>query len=49
MTQAWNRIESWIKLNHPGMMDTLNPGATIQDSQELENKLGKFLPEDYFL
>jgi len=47
MVQAWDRIESWIKVNHPSMISTLNIGATIQDLQQLENKLEQILPEDF--
>jgi len=47
MTQAWDRIESWIKVNHPSMISTLNIGATIEDLRQLENKLGQILPEDF--
>ncbi len=47
MNQAWQKIENWIKENHPIVLDTLNPGATKQDLSELENILGLDLPEDF--
>ena len=47
MKKAWQKIESWIKNNHPVMFSTLNAGATTQELIELESAIGINLPEDF--
>ncbi|MBL7738756.1 MAG: SMI1/KNR4 family protein [Chitinophagaceae bacterium] len=47
MKQAWQKIETWIKVNHPAMLETLNVGATSQNFLELETLLEDNLPEDF--
>ena len=47
MKKAWQKIESWIKDNHPVMFSTLNAGATTQELIELESAIGINLPEDF--
>lgn len=47
MTEAWDRIKRWIKVNHPGMFGTLDIGATIDDLRQLEDGVGQKLPDDY--
>lgn len=47
MIEIWQRIENWIKVNHPAVLETLNPGATEQDFIELESVVNSKLPEDF--
>jgi cell wall assembly regulator SMI1 len=47
MKKSWQKIENWIKINHPDILDTLNEAATEQDITRLESALGLKLPEDF--
>lgn len=47
MKKSWQKIEGWININHPTMIETLNLGATNQELFHLETILGNRLPEDF--
>lgn len=41
-----HRLDVWLQENRPGYYGTLNPGATEQGIQSLEERLGWKLPDD---
>ncbi len=47
MQKCWQRIEAWMKLNAPSMIDELNEPATDNDLLTLEHTLGRNLPTDF--
>ncbi|UVO16607.1 SMI1/KNR4 family protein [Stutzerimonas stutzeri] len=47
MKQQWERLEAWLKTHNPALLDDLKPPASDVDIQELEQKLGVRLPEDF--
>lgn len=46
MQSIWARIETWLSLNAPSLLETLQPGARDAEIEELENQLSIQLPED---
>jgi cell wall assembly regulator SMI1 len=47
MNELWNRYESWLEQNVPGALQSLNPGASVEEIEAIQNVLGVKLPEDY--
>ena len=47
MRELWNRLERWLDQNVPEILATLNPGASLQEIQEIQHILGVRLPDDY--
>ncbi len=47
MKQQWQRLEAWLKTHNPALLADLKPPASDADIQELEQKLGVKLPEDF--
>lgn len=41
----WARLETWLARHMPEMLQSLNPGATTAEIQEVEQELGFNLPE----
>lgn len=46
MRAVWARIENWLRLNAPSLMETLQAGAFDTEIEELETRLSIQLPED---
>ena len=46
MRELWNRLERWLDQNVPEILATLNPGASLQEIQEIQHILGVWLPDD---
>ena len=46
METIWNRIETWLAINAPEILDSLQPGATDQAINKAEAFLESKLPED---
>lgn len=46
MKETWQKIETWLGANVPGVMETLLPGASLQEIQRAEEILGVTLPPD---
>ncbi len=44
---AWHRIESWGKAHAEGMLTDLNTGASDEKIAELQQALGRSLPESF--
>ena len=44
---AWQRIESWGRANAEGMLKELNPGAAEEKLENLQQTLGRTLPESF--
>jgi cell wall assembly regulator SMI1 len=44
MKDYWTKIENWIKLNHPVMIETLKNAASEKDFEKIESFLGNELP-----
>lgn len=47
MKQQWERLEAWLKTNNPEILADLNPPASAEVINELEQKLGVQLPHDF--
>ena len=47
MRHQWETLEAWLKANNPTLMADLNPPASDADIQNLEQKIGSRLPEDF--
>lgn len=47
MRDIWNRIESWLAINAPKLLNNLRPGAIDAQIQEIEELLGVQFPEDF--
>jgi cell wall assembly regulator SMI1 len=47
MRDLWNRLERWLEQNVPDILPTLNPGASMQEIEAIQNILGMKLPDDY--
>ncbi|MBD2358522.1 SMI1/KNR4 family protein [Tolypothrix sp. FACHB-123] len=47
MKEILNRIDNWLNNNFSEVLDTLNPGATEEEIQELENKIQIELPSSF--
>jgi cell wall assembly regulator SMI1 len=45
MRVTWERIESWLRVNAPGIFNTLLPGATDEEIRRAEDSLRVTLPE----
>ena len=46
METIWNRIETWLAIHAPEILDSLQPGATTQAINKAEAFLASKLPED---
>lgn len=46
MKLLWERLENWLKVHAPDVLNDLNPGASESDLLALETALGVILPED---
>jgi cell wall assembly regulator SMI1 len=46
MQTIWRRIERWLRDNAPQVLGTLNPGATMEQIEEIETALAVALPSD---
>lgn len=44
MKKRWKRIKTWMRVNAPQLLESLNPGATKADFIALETAVGKKLP-----
>jgi cell wall assembly regulator SMI1 len=44
--ELWDRMEKWLKQNNPEILESLHPGASEDEIQSLESKLGVKLPSD---
>lgn len=47
MAALWEQLEAWSKEHAPAMLTELNPGATEEQLEKLEQALGRELPADY--
>lgn len=47
MNDLWHRFESWLEQNIPDALQTLNPGASSEEIETIQNILGIKLPDDY--
>ena len=47
MNELWQRLTTWLRINAPQLLLTLQPGATQQAIVDLERRLGVRLPDDY--
>ncbi len=47
MKEYWQRFENWLKINAPHLLPKLNPGATQEDIERLEDCIGMTLPADF--
>lgn len=43
---AWTRLDRWFEVNHPRLLQTLNPGASAEEIQAVERTIGQALPPD---
>ena len=46
MKQAWRRLKVWLSANIPGVLETMNPGATDAEIVAYENAIERALPDD---
>lgn len=44
--EAWDRLETWCRAHVPGLLDTLNPGASEKEITALERTIKQPLPAD---
>jgi cell wall assembly regulator SMI1 len=44
--RLWGRIETWLTIHAPDILDNLLPGVDDDDIQEIEAELGYSFPED---
>jgi cell wall assembly regulator SMI1 len=47
MEEIWVRIENWLEINAPNVLQVLQPGASDTQIKELEDFLYVQLPEDF--
>ncbi|MCP3138354.1 SMI1/KNR4 family protein [Pyxidicoccus xibeiensis] len=47
MTELWRRLKAWFQDYAPEVVASLNPGATEAQLVQLEERLGRRLPEDF--
>lgn len=47
VSDAWQRIEAWGRANAPEMLRDLSPGASQETLGELQQTLGRSLPESF--
>ena len=47
MNDLWRRFESWLEANIPDAIQTLNPGASLEEIEAIQNIVGVKLPDDY--
>jgi cell wall assembly regulator SMI1 len=47
MDELWHRFENWLEQNVPDALQTLNPGASLEEIEAIQNILGVKLPDDY--
>lgn len=43
---AWTRLDRWFEVNHPRVLQTLNPGASPEEIEAVERSIGQTLPPD---
>jgi cell wall assembly regulator SMI1 len=46
MQSIWTRIEDWLSVNAPSLLETLSSGASEAEIEFLESRLSIHLPED---
>lgn len=46
MKEVWDRIEKWLAVNSPQLMQSLNPGVSERDIQIFEESMGVQLPPE---
>lgn len=46
LEQALLRLDAWLHLHHPELLDTLSPGASEEELRAAERRLGRALPEE---
>ena len=46
MQAIWDRIEAWLSIHAPEVLDSLLTGVDDDDIQEIEAELGYQFPED---
>ena len=44
--QTWNRVENWLRQNRPNYYSALGDGASESEIQQLEDTVGRRLPEE---
>jgi cell wall assembly regulator SMI1 len=47
MNDLWHRFENWLEQNIPDAIQTLNPGASLEEIEAIQNILNIKLPDDY--
>lgn len=47
MNDLWHRFEKWLEQNIPDAIQTLNPGASLEEIEAIQNILNVKLPDDY--
>lgn len=47
MKETWQKIETWAGTHTPGLLDTLNPGASAAELSDLQRFTGVIFPEDF--
>lgn len=47
MKETWQKIENWAGTQNPGLLNTLNPGASANDLFNLQRFTGIIFPEDF--
>ena len=47
MQDLWTRFETWLEVNAPMVLETLQPGATEEQFAQVEKMLSIELPEDF--
>ncbi len=47
MNDLWHRFENWLEQNIPDAIQTLNPGASLEEIETIQNILNIKLPDDY--
>ena len=46
MKDVWQRIDKWLEVNAPQILDTLQPGASDEEIHEVEDFLSIEFPDD---
>lgn len=47
MKETWQKIETWAGTHTPGLLNTLNPGASAVELPDLQRFTGVVFPEDF--
>jgi cell wall assembly regulator SMI1 len=47
MKECWQRFENWLAIYAPNLIEALNPGASVDEIDELQKVIGKKLPNDF--